>query len=202
MEPDQQLSHRLAMVPSPWGVVAGRRALTLAVNGFLAMFVVRGRSHVDEVPLFAKVVVTLWGFIGLGMVWDLVVRAYRTAVGRFAVLELDRLPLRPGAKAHGRVLLRDPATLSGLTVSLVGERHETRTDEGRVQVIAARFHESVVFTFDPASDPETGPMLDRRFAVPVPGELPPGTLTWRLVVALRLKQGGMDSQDFPLQVAS
>src|SRR5262249_18575362 len=125
MNEASQLPFRLTRKPSPWVVVLMRLAFAIFWNGFFGIFVVLSWPHRAETPIFIQGVLGFFLLLGVGIIWDAVVRFQRTLTGKTAVVEVDRQPLRPGDTFRVRVSQRDLRSLSCLQVSIVASNTVT-----------------------------------------------------------------------------
>src|SRR5437016_3709340 len=92
----QHLPFRLRRKPSPSMVVLQRLAFTSVWNGFFALFIFLTWPHRATTPIAIQALLRVFVLIGLGMVWDVVVRLFRTLAGKTALGDVDRQPLRRG----------------------------------------------------------------------------------------------------------
>jgi hypothetical protein len=198
----QQLAIRLKRRPSPLVGLLGRAVFVLVWTGGIGGFIALSWPHRAEVPLVVKGILGLFALIGLGMIWDLAARAYRAATGKTAVVEIDRQPLAAGQAAQVRVVQADPQSLKTLVVKLVGENTVTeRSADGSTTITrTAACHEQELFTFQPEAGLSED-QIDRTFPLKMPAQFPDGKVSWKILVACELRQGGQVFDGFPIQVA-
>src|SRR5262245_52376370 len=100
-------------------------AFAILWNGIFGAFVLLAWPHRAETPIFIQGVLGLFLLLGVGIIWDVVVRFYRTLTGKTAIVEVDRQPLHPGDTVRVRVCQRDLHSLSCLQVSIAASNTVT-----------------------------------------------------------------------------
>jgi hypothetical protein len=130
------------------------------------------------------------------MVWDLVVRLGRGLLGRRPAVYVDRQPVRLGERLFVRVAVEEPGSLAELEAALVGT---TETTSGPTTVTSDNFRVLVVAADTAAL---TGSFFDRTTAIVVPGpeQAPQNVVGWKVQVRCVLRQGGLLTDDFPVDV--
>jgi hypothetical protein len=198
MNETSQLPLRLTRKPSPWVVVLMRLAFAILWNGFFSVFVVLMWPHRDETPIFIQGVLGFFLLLGVGIIWDLVVRFHRTLTGKTAIVEVDRQPLHPGDTVRVRVCQRGLGSLSHLQISLAASNTVTEQSGNATTTTTKPCYQKEIAVCDPAAT--AGDSYDETFTVQIPSESFRGTVAWSIVVRQALAQGGLDFQTFPLQV--
>ena len=199
-DPAQQLPFRLRRRGSKWMVVLQRFAFTTIWNLiFVTFFLLSWRNRAATPPVMLGVL-GLFVLFGLGMAWDLIARISRVVTAKTAVVEVDRNPVRPGEMLRLRVFQKDPGSLEALGIALIGESTVTEVNGGSSTTTTSRCFENEIHRYE-GSD-LTGPFLDGTFGVRIPTKTFPGTVVWSILVSQQLLQGGMDPQEFPLEVES
>src|SRR5262245_4619167 len=200
MNETSQLPLRLTRRPSPWVVVLMRLAFAILWNGFFGVFVVLAWPHLAETPILIQVVLGLFLLLGVGIVWDVVVRFYRTLTGKTAVVEVDRQPLHPGDTVRIRVCQRGLNSLRRLHVGIAASNTVTKQSGTMTTTTTKPCYQREIAVWDPAAT--AADSYDETFAVQIPSESFRGTVEWSIVVRQDLAQGGIDFQTFPLRVVA
>jgi hypothetical protein len=198
MNETSQLPLRLTRKPSPWVVVLMRLAFTILWNGFFSIFVVLMWPHRVETPIFIQGVLGFFLLLGVGIIWDVVVRFHRTLTGKTAIVEVDRQPLHPGETVRVRVCQRGLSSLSHLQVSIAASNTVTEQSGNATTTTTKPCYWKEIAVCDPAAT--AGDSYEETFTVRIPSESFRGTVAWSLVVRQDLAQGGIDFQTFPLPV--
>jgi hypothetical protein len=198
MNETSQLPLRLTRKPSPWVVVLMRLAFAILWNGFFSVFVVLMWPHRAETPIFIQGVLGFFLLLGVGIIWDVVVRFHRTLTGKTAIVEVDCQPLHPGDTVRVRVCQRGLSSLSHLQVSIAASNTVTEQSGNTTTTTTKPCYRKEIAVCDPAA--AAGDSYDETFAVQIPSESFRGTVAWSIVVRQDLAQGGIDFQTFPLPV--
>ena len=170
---------RLKPHPSPWASFLGRLLFTTVWCGFCAGFSIMIWRHPEETPWFIFGVIGLFDLIAFGMLWDVVVRMWRTLKHREPVVEIDQRSLVYGGAAQLRVTEPHPESVAVLSVRLVGGNYDQE-----------------LLRLSPATpDP-----LHRTLSLRMPDRPPEQDVSWKVVVGTTLRQGGTIVHSYPLRV--
>ena len=151
MNETSQLPLRLTRKPSPWVVVLMRLAFAILWNGFFSVFVVLMWPHRDETPIFIQGVLGFFLLLGVGIIWDLVVRFHRTLTGKTAIVEVDRQPLHPGDTVRVRVCQRGLRSLSHLQISIAASNTVTEQSGNATTTTTKPCYQKEIAVCDPAA---------------------------------------------------
>jgi hypothetical protein len=191
---------RLARKPSLWTNFFGRLLFAIVwAGGFvvLSFFAWRHRAHTS---LFVWIILGFFDLLAIGVIWDIVVRFWRTLNQREPVVEIDRDSLAYGDSAQVKVTEPSPRSIAEMGVKLIGEcysRADLDVSEHRETVISlTRCFEEELMRLKPQSDDP----ISRIVEIHLPKSPPADKMTWKIVVDSRLKQGGIIEHPFPLRV--
>ena len=191
---------RLVRKPSLWANFFGRLLFAIVWVGGFVFFSYWAWLHRFGTPAFVFVILAVFDLIAIGVVWDVVVRFWRTLHDREPVVEIDRQSLAYGDSVQVRVLEEHPQSLAEMGVKLIGEcysKSETDISQHRQTVISlTRCYEEELLRLKPASDEPVSRILQML----IPKSAPADNMTWKIVVDSRLKQGGIIEHSFPLRV--
>lgn len=195
MNLDQMFPFRLSRKPSLWAAFAGRFLFTVVWCGGIGAFsyFVLTRGHA---PLFVKILLGVFGFFGVMMLWDIVVRFWRTLTGKQPLVEIERLPLGYGESAQLRVIESDPESVREMVVSLVADHRVVRHDDNITVIGEERCYSSELLRATDLTGEPFVSMLHVQLPVEEPGDSP----KWKVEVSTTLKQGGMITHGFPIDV--
>ncbi len=195
----QQLAVRLARKPSLWANFLGRLVFAIVWVGFFVGFSYFAWQHRVRTPTFVLVILAFFDLIALGMVWDIVVRFWRTLHHREPVVEIDRQWLAYGDSAQLSIVEPHPQSIAEMGVKLVGEcytKSATDISQHRQTVVSlTRCYEEELLRLKPAGDEA----ISRLLQVQLPKSAPADGVTWKIVIDSRPKQGGMIEHPFPLR---
>lgn len=187
---------RLAPHPSPWGTFLGRLLFATVWSGFFGVFSLMVWRHSAETPWFIFAILGFFDLIAVGMLWDVVVRFWRTLNHREPVVEIDQPSLAYGGSAQLRVTEPHPESVAELRVWLVGEQRTTTRTGNSVRQSVSRCHEQELVRLSPGTpDP-----LHRMLSLRMPDRPPEQDVSWKIVVGTTLRQGGTIVHSFPLRV--
>lgn len=188
---------RLAPHPSPWSSFLGRLLFTTVWTGFFGVFSLMVWRHREETPWFIFGILGFFDLVAIGMLWDVVVRFWRTLNHREPVVEIDHPSLVYGGSAQLRVTERHPESVAEISVRLVCEQLITTKTENRVQHSVQRCHDQELMRISPAGGDEP---INRLLSIRMPDQPPEKDVSWKIVVGTTLRQGGMIENIFPLRV--
>jgi hypothetical protein len=194
----QELPYRLRSRSSARKEILVRILVTLLWNAIFGGFTYMSWTHdPSQTPVFIWAILALFALIGLGMVWDVVVRIARAWLGRVPIIEVDLQPVRLGETLTVRVCESHPASLSRLEVELVGV---TMTTSGSTTTTRYGIRTSLMACVPP--ELAVRPRFDRTtsFMLPAANQVPAGTVRWELLVGSVLRQGGLLLSAFPIEV--
>ena len=192
---------RLVRRPSLWKSFFGRLAFSVVWVGGVVAFWVFTWPRRQGVSLLLYVFPALLSVLALGLVWDVVVRFWRTVTDRQPVLELDRAPLTYGATARLRVLEPHPRSLSEMVVTLAGDHWvTTRERDSRRDVTTHSYERCYEAELLRVSFTGARP-VDESVELRLPDEPPADGVEWKIVVRDTLRQGGVMEHWFPVPVS-
>lgn len=190
----QHLPVRLTRRPSAWASVFSRSFLTVL---WAALFVAFLR-YVQE-PL---AVVAFIGMVGTGMLCDAAVQFRRALNHHEPLVEIDKHALTYGGSAQVHVV--EPATslIAEMHVKLVGDckvTSGTDVSQHREQVLSQErcYEQELLRLTAMPREP-----VNRMLHIMLPKSPPAEGIAWKIVVASRLKQGGVVEHPYPLPVHS
>ena len=191
---------RLARKPSLWLIFLAH--LGFAILWSAAVFgasyfvwVRRGRTST-----LAVTVLVLFDLIAIGLIWDVVVRLWRTLNHRHPLVEIDRQSLAYGDSAQVHIIEPHPRSIAEMGVKLIGECYaQSATDissyrETKTALNRCYEEELLRLKLDSA-DP-----VSRLVQMQLPKSPPADGISWKIVVDSRLKRGGVIEHGFPLKV--
>ena len=188
---------RLVRKPSLWMGFFGRLLFCVIWAGaFAALSFFVWTFHRHDTPVFIFIVLGFFDLIALGMVWDIVVRFWRTLTNKQPTLEIDHDNLQLGSTAQVQFHEESPESLAEIDVRLVA-----------MATVTTRSGSTTTTTTAPCYDQELlhmnvdGPNpITRSLQIKIPaGEF--GDAKWMISVNTRLRQGGLMQHSYPLQVA-
>jgi hypothetical protein len=190
--------NRLRRKPSLWMNFFGRLAFAIVWVGFMFgfTFMVWTRSPAGKTPIFVWIILGIFNLFAVGMIWDIVVRFWRTLWNRQPIVEIDRQSLRLGETAQLRIVEEHPESVSQMRVRLVAE-HWVTTKNGGTTITA----------FQPCFDQEllqmnlpAGETVTRMLQIRIPETAPAEDAKWKIVVSSELRQGGVIDHPYPISV--
>ncbi|MEK6372007.1 MAG: hypothetical protein AABO58_04875 [Acidobacteriota bacterium] len=187
---------RLAPHPSPWASFLVRLLFTTVWSGFFGVFSLMVWRHPAETPWFIFAILGFFDLIAVGMLWDVVVRFWRTLNHREPVVEIDQPMLVYGGSAQLRVTEPHPESVAEMSVRLVCEQRITTKTDNRVQQFVNRCHDQELLRLSP----DTPDTLHRMLPIRMPDQPPEKDVSWKIVVGNTLRQGGTIEHNFPLRV--
>jgi len=191
---------RLVRKPSLWSNFFGRLLFAIVWVGGFVVFTLWVWRHRFGTPWFLFVILGLFDLIAIGVMWDLVVRLWRTLNQREPIVEIDRDSLAYGDSAQVRVAEEHPESIVEMGVKLVGEcrtRTEQDISQHRQTIISlTRVYEEELLRVKPAS----AEPVSRVVQLQLPKSAPADDVTWKILVDSHLKQGGIIEHPFPLKV--
>jgi len=156
--------------------------------------------HRFGTPTFILIILGIFDLIAIGVVWDIVVRFWRTLQHREPVIEVDHEPAAYGESVQVRIAEQHPESIVELGVKLVGEcyaRAEREFTAHRETVVTlTRCYEDELLRLKPSSDEP----INRVLQMLIPQSPPADEMSWKIVVDSRLKQGGVIEHPFPFRV--
>ena len=156
--------------------------------------------HRYGTPAFAFVLLGIFDLIAVGVLWDIVVRFWRTLHHREPVVEIDRQSLAYGDSAQVRIVEPHPESIAEMGVKLIGEclsKTEMDVSHHRTSVISlTRCYEEELLRLTPTSDEP----ISRLVQMHLPKSPPTDKMTWNIAVDSHLKQGGVIEHHFPIRV--
>jgi hypothetical protein len=193
---------RLARKPSLWMNFFGRLIFAVLWSGVFFAVSVWAWLHRFGTPTFILIVLGFFDLIAIGVVWDIVVRFWRTLRHREPVVEVDREPAAYGDSVQVRVVEEHPESIAEMGVKLVGEcdaKAEREFTAHRETFISlTRCYEDELLRLKPSS----GEPINRVVQMHIPQSPPADDISWKIVVDSRLKQGGVIEHSFPIRVNS
>jgi len=189
---------RLVRKPSLWASFLARFVFAIVWTGaFFGMTVAVWRRHPDTIVL---VVLGCFDLIAIAILWDLVVRFWRTLKHQEPFVEIDRQSLAYGDSAQVRIVESHPESISEMGVKLVGECYaKSATDISsyrETKTVLTRCYDEELLRLKPdASEP-----LSRLIRVQLPKSPPADGITWKIIVDSHLKQGGVIEHAYPIRV--
>lgn len=191
---------RLVRKPSLWTNFLGRLLFAAIFVGALVTFSFYAWRHLGQVPTFVVIVLALLDLLALGLLWDIVVRLWRTMAQREPVVEIDRRTMSYGEGAQIRVTEEHPQSVAEMTVRLVGEcsvSSAVDVSQHRERAVSVtRCYEEELLRMSPSA----GEPLSRVLKIQLPIAPPAEGVSWKIVVGSTLKQGGVMEHPFPIQV--
>ena len=190
---------RLVRKPSMWGGFFGRLAFCAVWAGMsfgFSWFLWFRRP--PETPTFIYFVIGLFDLIALSMVWDIVVRFWRTLTNKQPQLDIDHQSLQPGSTAQVQFSEPHPESLAEIDVRLVA-----------LESVVIRNGATTTYTTQTAYDKELlrmnvdGPNpITRSFGIKIPADSVSEKVKWMIAVNTRLRQGGIMQHTYPIEVVS
>jgi hypothetical protein len=205
---DRRLPHRLDRNPSVlgeiryWGLIA---TVWLGITGLLAYVVLRDGG---EGPWWAWLAIGIGGLVGVGLVWDLLNRAWRGLAGRTPVVEISRHPIGPDGVAQVRVVEPHPGSLAGLTVVVVAgavKIERVHSGPGVTGVRAAYRisgdvrHQDTLLVIDGHELGGAG-HVDRLVELRIPEAVVREPWMWRIAVLQHVRRGPPREHWYPIRV--
>ncbi|HSP17080.1 MAG TPA: hypothetical protein VLV78_20210 [Thermoanaerobaculia bacterium] len=189
--------NRLARKPSLWMNFLGRFLFGVVWAGGMSAFTwVVWVKRDANTPVFVWFVLGFFDLLAIGIVWDLVVRFWRTLMHRQPVVEIDRQSLRYGDSAQLHVVEEHPESVKEISVRLVAEHWLTTTNGG-----------TTIRSYQPCYDQELlaislaeAEPVSRMLQIRIPEKPPADDAKWKIVVATMLRQGGVIAHPFPIDV--
>ena len=190
---------RLVRKPSMWAGFFGRLVFFVVWAGMsfaFSWFVwFNERAHA---PLVVKIVLGFFDLIALGMLWDIVVRFWRTVTNKQPQLDIDRKDVPFGSTAQVRFTEPNPESLAEIDVRLVA-----------LQTVKREQGNTTTYTTEAIYDEELlrmnvdGPNpIERSLQIKIPSDPPSTGAQWMIAVNTRLRQGGVVQHTYPLRVGS
>jgi hypothetical protein len=192
----EALMIKMARKPSLWMGFVGRLLFGVVwAGGFLGFSWLAWQSRA-KTPVFIFIILGLMDLIAIGVIWDLVVRFWRTLTNKQPVLEIDRASLPYGGTAQVRFAEPNPDSLANIDVRLVAD-HWVTTQHGN----------TTTSSYEPCYDEEllrmnveTNDPISRMLQIRIPLEPPAEDASWKIVVNTTLRQGGVIQHPYPLKV--
>jgi hypothetical protein len=187
---------RLARKPSMWTAFFGRLLFCVIWAGAFAVlswFV--WTYHRRDTPVVILIVLGIFDFFAIGLIWDIVVRFWRTLTNREPQLEIDHDNLQLGSTAQIQFHEEKPESLAEIEVRLVA-----------MATVTTRSGSTTITRTAPCHDQELlhvnvdGPNpITRSLQIKIPtGEF--GDARWMINVNTRLRQGGFVQHSYPLKI--
>jgi hypothetical protein len=191
---------RLARKPSLWVNFLGRLIFGVVWAGaFVALswFVWPRRA---ETPTFILIILGFFDLLALGVIWDLVVRFWRTLTKKQPIVEIDKTSLTYGSTAQLRIVEEHPESVAQMNVHLVGESWVTSDHQSGSQRVIVKSYQSC---FDEEllrlNVTQTEP-ITRMLQIRMPPAAPAEGVQWKIVVNTSLRQGGLIQHSYPIPV--
>ena len=192
---------RLARKPSLWVNFLGRLLFGVVWAGAfvaLSFFVWPRRA---TTPTFILIILGFFDLLAVGVIWDLVVRFWRTATNKQPVLEIDRPSLPYGGTAQLRILEEHPESLATLTVHLVGQHWVVSEDQSGSQRVIVKSYQSCYDQELLRMNVTQMEPVTRMLQIQMPAAAPAENVDWKIVVNTSLKQGGLIQHSYPIPVS-
>jgi hypothetical protein len=188
---------RLTRKPSLWLGFLGRLVFCVIwAGGFAAFSWFIWTYHRHDTAKFVFFILGFFDLLALGMIWDIVVRFWRTLTNKQPELNIDHDNLRPGSTAQIQFTEPHPESLAEINVHFVGE-HTVKQKSGTTTTI---FNERC-FDQELLQMNVDGPNpITRSLQIKVPAESPGNEVRWMILVNTRLRQGGIMQHSYPIQV--
>lgn len=186
---------RIARKPPLWLGFLGRALFGLVwAGGTLGATYLAWRS--GKTPIAGWIVLGILDLFAVGILWDVVVRFWRTLTGKQPVVEIDRDSLGYGATAQLRIAEPHPESLADIDVRLVAE-HWVTVKEGNTTTKTHEpcYDEQLLYLNVNSPEP-----ISRMLQIRIPDEFPDIDPTWKILVNTTLKQGGIMQHAFPLKI--
>ena len=191
---------RLARKPSLWMNFFGRLIFAVVWAGAFFGFSWWAWIHRFGTPTFILVILAFFDLFAIGVVWDIVVRFWRTLHHREPVVEVDRNPAAYGDAVQVRIIEEHPESIAEMGVKLVGDcyaKAEREFTAHRETVVSlTRCYEDEILRLKPSSDDR----IDRTVQMHIPQSPPADEVAWKIVVDSLLKQGGVIEHPFPIRI--
>ncbi len=191
---------RLARKPSLWMNFLGRLIFAAVWAGVFFAASCWAWLHRFGTPAFILILLGIFDLIAIGVVWDIVVRFWRTLHHREPVIEIEREPAAYGDSLQVRIVEEHPESIAELGVKLIGEcyaRAEREFTAHREMVVSlTRCYEDELLRLKPTS----GEPINRVMQMHIPQSPPADEMAWKIIVDSRLKQGGVIEHPFPFRV--
>jgi hypothetical protein len=190
--------NRLTRKPSLWANFFVRLVFaTIWVGGMFGFtFFVWTRSRAGETPIFVWIILGIFNLFAVGLIWDIVVRFWRTLMNRQPIVEIDRQSLRPGDTAQLHVVENHPESIAQMSVRLVAENWVT-SQQGNATIRSFQpcFDQELLQMNVPAGEP-----VNRMLQIRIPADSPGDDAKFQIVVMTELRQGGVISHTYPIDV--
>jgi hypothetical protein len=190
--------NRLRRKPSLWMNFFGRLAFAIVWVGFMFgfTFMVWTRSPAGKTPIFIWIILGIFDLFAVGMIWDIVVRFWRTLMNRQPIVEIDRQQLRPGETAQLRIVEEHPESVKQMSVRLVAQRWVvTKDGSTTIRSFQPCFDQELLQMNLPAGEP-----VNRMLQIRIPAESPGDDAKWQILVSSELRQGGVIEHPYPIDV--
>jgi len=178
----------------------GRLIFAVIWAGAFFGFSVWAWVHRFGTPTFILVILGIFDLIAIGVVWDIVVRFWRTVHHREPIIEIERDPAAYGDSVQVRIIEEDPQSIAEIGVKLVGECYAKAVREftahREMEISLTRCYEDEILRFKPSTDER----INRIVQMHIPQSPPADDVLWKIVVDARLRQGGVIEHDFPFRV--
>jgi hypothetical protein len=188
---------RLVRKPSLWMNFLGRFAFGVVWAGaFIALSIFSWFRRAGT-PIFVFILLGFFDLFAIAVVWDLVVRFWRTLTDKQPIVEIDKPSLTYGETAQLRVAEPHPESVAELNVHLVAEHWLTTQDQPNVTVRSyqACYDEELM-----RMNVVAGEQVSRMLQIRIPETPPAEDARWKIVVTTALRQGGLIQHPFPIVV--
>ena len=188
---------RLVRKPSLWMGFFGRLIFcTIWAGGFAVFSWFIWTYHRADTPKFIFFVLGFFDLLAIGMIWDIVVRFWRTLTNKQPELEIDHEPLQRGSSAQIRFSEPHPESLAEINVRFVGEHTVKQTTGSTTRIFNERCYDQELLQMN-----VDGPNpITRSLQIKVPTESPGDKVKWMILVNTRLRQGGIMQHSYPIDV--
>jgi len=180
-----------------WAGFFGRLAFsTVWAGAFVAFSYFVWFHHRADTPIFIMCILGFFDLIALGMVWDIVVRFWRTLTNKQPEIEIDHEDLHPGSSALIRYNEPNPDSLAEFNVRLVATKMVVTKNGGTTTYSTEACYDQELLQMN-----VDGPNpITRSLPIKIPAEVPAGDPKWMIVVNTRLRQGGIMQHSYPISV--
>jgi hypothetical protein len=191
---------RLSRKPSLWADFVGRFAFGVVWAGAFVFATWMSWVHRADTAWFVYIILAFFDLIAVAVIWDLVVRFWRTLMERQPVVEIDRSPVPYGGSAQVRIVEEHPESVAEMKVRLVASaRIRSESQEGSTRVIVSSYEPVFEQELLHCSVTENDP-VNRTVTIGLPETPPAENAEWRIVVTTTLRQGGQIPHPFPFKV--
>jgi hypothetical protein len=190
---------RLVRKPSLWLGFLGRLVFCIVWAGAffgISYFVWNYRRA--GTPWFMFLFLGFFDLIAIGVVWDIVVRFWRTLTNKQPEVSIDHDNLQLGSTAQVQFTEPNPESLADISVRLVAE-HTLVFKSGTTKTYRTErcYDEELLAMHVDGPDPITRSMQIRIPAAPLGSQV-----RWMITVNTMLRQGGLMQHAYPFKVTS